>query len=292
MPGMPASGGPRAGSAAQPGGGGTVRDYFVSADEVLWDYAPTGRNEITGAPFDETAAPYVLPGAGRIGARYLKCLYRGYTDAGFGSLQERSPQEAHLGFLGPVLTAEVGDTIRVVFRNTCPFPASVHPHGVFYAKADEGAPYADGSPRDVDREVFLDFTVDDENQSPLLAANQARAGVPVTPPAEEGEEIAESNLKHSINGYLYGGMPVIDVRVGQHVRWYAMSMGTEVDLHTPHWHGNDVLVAGMRMDVVSLLPAQMVTADMVPDDPGTWLVHCHVADHIRAGMSARYRVDG
>jgi FtsP/CotA-like multicopper oxidase with cupredoxin domain len=238
----------------------------------------------------------------------------------------------------------------------------MHPHGVFYTKADEGAPYADGdpsgeapggdavptggtwtytwqvpgragpgpgdgssvmwmyhshteeigdvyaglvgplvvtrhgsarpdgSPRDVDREVFLDFTVDDENQSPLLAANQARAGVPVTPPEKQGEEIAESNLKHTINGYLYGGMPVVDLRVGQHVRWYAMSMGTEVDLHSPHWHGNDVLVNGMRMDVVSLLPAQMVTADMVPDDPGTWLVHCHVADHIRAGMSARYRV--
>jgi hephaestin len=49
-----------------------------------------------------------------------------------------------------------------------------------------------------------------------------------------------------------------------------MSMGTEVDLHTPHWHGNDVTVSGMRMDVVSLLPAGMVTADTVPppDDPG------------------------
>ena len=27
-------------------------------------------------------------------------------------------------------------------------------------------------------------------------------------------------------------------------------MGTEGDLHTPHWHGNDVTVNGMRMDVV------------------------------------------
>lgn len=48
-----------------------------------------------------------------------------------------------------------------------------------------------------------------------------------------------------------------------------MSMGTEVDLHTPHWHGNDVTVMGMRMDVVSLLPVSMVVADMVPDNSGT-----------------------
>ena len=69
-----------------------------------------------------------------------------------------------------------------------------------------------------------------------------------------------------------------------------MSMGTEVDLHTPHWHGNDVTVMGMRMDVVSLLPAGMVVADLVPDNPGTWLFHCHVNDHIHAGMQTRYRV--
>ena len=46
----------------------------------------------------------------------------------------------------------------------------------------------------------------------------------------------------------------------------------------------------MRMDVVSLLPAGMVVADMVPDNPGTWLFHCHVNDHITAGMLTRYRV--
>ena len=46
----------------------------------------------------------------------------------------------------------------------------------------------------------------------------------------------------------------------------------------------------MRTDVVSLLPASMVVADMVPDNPGTWLFHCHVNDHIAAGMLTRYRV--
>jgi len=27
---------------------------------------------------------------------------------------------------------------------------------------------------------------------------------------------------------------------------------------------------------------------MVPDDPGMWGFHCHVSDHILAGMPARY----
>jgi FtsP/CotA-like multicopper oxidase with cupredoxin domain len=29
---------------------------------------------------------------------------------------------------------------------------------------------------------------------------------------------------------------------------------------------------------------------MVPDDPGMWGFHCHVSDHILAGMLARYEV--
>jgi hephaestin len=80
------------------------------------------------------------------------------------------------------------------------------------------------------------------------------------------------------------------MKVGQRVRWYVMAMGTEVDVHTPHWHGNTLTVMGMRTDVVSLMPAQMVVADMVPDNPGTWLYHCHVADHIHAGMLSLYQV--
>ena len=69
-----------------------------------------------------------------------------------------------------------------------------------------------------------------------------------------------------------------------------MGMGTEVDLHTPHWHGNTVTVMGMRTDVASLLPASMVTADMTADDPGIWFFHCHVNDHFLAGMSTRYEI--
>ena len=58
----------------------------------------------------------------------------------------------------------------------------------------------------------------------------------------------------------------------------------------PHWHGNTVIVAGQRTDVLSIISAQMITADMVPDAPGIWLYHCHISDHMLAGMTARYEV--
>jgi len=135
--------------------------------------------------------------------------------------------------------------------------------------------------------VFSMFLVDDENSSPLLDANLRRS---TGTPDVEDEDFIESNLKHAINGYLYGNGPIVKLRKGERVRWYLMAMGTEVDLHTPHWHGNTAVVNGMRTDVVNLLPASMLAADMTPDAVGTWLFHCHVADHIAAGMQTRYEV--
>jgi hypothetical protein len=46
----------------------------------------------------------------------------------------------------------------------------------------------------------------------------------------------------------------------------------------------------MRMDTVPLFPGTMVVADMVPDNAGVWLFHCHVNEHITAGMLTRYQV--
>ncbi|NNG17137.1 MAG: multicopper oxidase domain-containing protein, partial [Gemmatimonadales bacterium] len=120
--------------------------YYIAADVVEWDYAPTGTNQITGEAFDQLANVWVGNGPDRIGRVYKKALYREYTDSTFTALKPRPAEWEHLGFLGPLLRAEVGDTIRVVFRNNVTFPASVHPHGVFYDKNSEGAPSADDAP--------------------------------------------------------------------------------------------------------------------------------------------------
>src|SRR5882757_8903613 len=63
---------------------GVTRSYFIAADEVVWDYAPSnGINLITGEPFDDQANVFVQPGPQRIGSKYWKALYREYTDGTF-----------------------------------------------------------------------------------------------------------------------------------------------------------------------------------------------------------------
>lgn len=96
---------------------------------------------------------------------------------------------------------------------------------------------------------------------------------------------------HSINGYVCGNGPHPTMNQGERVRWYVTDLGTETDLHAPHWHGNTVVAYGHRTDVVELLPGSMLVADMAANNPGTWMYHCHVDDHITAGMSTLYVVN-
>ena len=97
--------------------GGKVRTYYVAADEVEWDYAPHGIDHMTGKPFEGFAKLHTERGPHRIGTKYLKAVYREYTDETFQKLKERKPEDQCLGIVGPVLHAEVGDTIKVLFKN-------------------------------------------------------------------------------------------------------------------------------------------------------------------------------
>ncbi|XP_022810543.1 hephaestin-like protein [Stylophora pistillata] len=55
----------------------------------------------------------------------------------------RTEAEKHLGVLGPMLHAEVGDTIEVTFKNMARRNYSMHPHGLYYTKRNEGSDYDD-----------------------------------------------------------------------------------------------------------------------------------------------------
>jgi FtsP/CotA-like multicopper oxidase with cupredoxin domain len=152
-----------------------------------------------------------------------------------------------------------------------------------------GSAKADGAPSDVDREIFTMFAQFDESQSRLFDENVADPTINSrgVKPGKSG--FVDDNTMFSINGYVFGNMPVIDVHQGERTRWYVMSTMSDFDFHAPHWHGETVVINGMRTDTAELGPMGMVVADMIPDDPGVWLYHCHLNIHLEAGMVARFR---
>jgi FtsP/CotA-like multicopper oxidase with cupredoxin domain len=350
-----------------------ARTYYIAADEVPWDYVPGGVDGIAGHTFRSVglfvggSTPGAKPVEKPVPTTYMKTLYREYTDATFKTLKPRPAEWEHLGFMGPLIRAEVGDTIHVVFRNNSHRPHSIHAHGVFYNKDSEGAPYddgtsgadkaddavppggtheykwevperagpapgdvnsvmwmyhshtdeyrdpntglvgpmiitgrgqakPDGSPKGVDREFVVWFAQIHEEDSWHVDQNLPTLGQEPAIPAPLTSMSATLEypffVRFSINGYSHGSLPLraMTMHKGEHVRWYLFSGTNDFDFHTPHWHGNTVVINQMRTDVTSMAPMQMVTADMVPDDPGTWLFHCHISFHNAEGMAARYVV--
>ncbi|HJR16802.1 MAG TPA: multicopper oxidase domain-containing protein [Gemmatimonadales bacterium] len=350
---------------AQSPSSGTTRNYYIAADEVVWDYAPLGKNAIAGRPFRGIEEMWTKRGPTQIGAKYKKAIYREYTDSSFKTLKPRSADWEHLGMMEPVIRAEVGDSIRVVFRNNGSYPFSMHPHGVFYDKNSEGAIYEDdtsggdkaddgvppgktftyiwvareragpspgepssslwmyhshvdeardvnagligplivtargkarpdGSPTDVDREIVMAFAEMDENLSWYIDDNiKSYALQPAKVRKVRGPSFIDpfgvTNLKATMNGFIYGNGPSPAMNVGDRVRWYIMST-TNFELHAPHWHGNVVTAQHMRTDVLNLGTMGMIVADMTADNPGNWLFHCHIEPHMTAGMAARFTV--
>jgi manganese oxidase len=128
----------------------------------------------------------------------------------------------------------------------------------------------DGTPNDIDREFVNLFMIFNEN-------------------GEDEDE--EGHLMHFINEFIFGNQPGLTINKNDRVRSHLIGMGTEVDLHTPHWHGGTVIHHGHRKDSVDLLAGTMTSADMLALNEGMWLYHCHVTDHITAGMISMYTVN-
>ncbi len=356
---------------------GQVRNYYIAADEVEWNYMPSGTeiDHMSGKPFDNDAKVFIERGPHRIGTVYRKAIYREYIDASFTKLKRRAPEWEHTGLLGPILHAEVGDTIKILFKNNASRPYTMHPHGLFYLKNSEGAFYEDGRsgadkaadgvppggihtyvwnvperagpaegdpssiawlyhshydeakdvnsglmgamvitargqarpdgrPKDVDREFVTAFMVFDENQTWYLDHNiQTYTTDPkgvikgeLIPLDANGASnifakgFAAANHKYSINGYLFGDGPMMMMKKGDRVRWYALTLGGFFNLHTPHWHGNVLVQDRKRTDVIGIMQAQVSISDMKPANPGLWMLHCHMSQHMSFGMHTHFYV--
>ena len=314
-----------------------TREYWIAAEKVEWNYAPSGQNLIR---------PEMGLNVWGKALVYEKYRYIQYTDNTYTTQVE---QPAWMGILGPQLHVVEGDSVKVHFLNRADKPLSIHVHGLQYDEENEGADMKgsgaavkpgstftyhweadsdaapgpndpssivwlyhshvdavtevydgligtvvvtkkgmerapdDPRPKDIDKAFTTLFLIFNENDRKIVESGQSEA-------YESPEEAEEGNLKHAINGFIFGNLQGLEVQQHDQVRWYLIGLGTEVDMHTAHWHGQTVLNAGRRTDVVDLLPGSMVTVDMIAKTPGNWLYHCHVADHITAGMNTRWRV--
>ncbi|KAM9486470.1 coagulation factor V isoform 2-T2 [Clarias gariepinus] len=110
------------------------RVYFITAEEINWDYAGYGQRREDKASVKERPT------------LFKKVLFKSYLDSSFTTPDTRGEVDEHLGIMGPVIKAEVDETIYIVFKNLASRPYSLHANGVSYSKNMEGLKYDDGSP--------------------------------------------------------------------------------------------------------------------------------------------------
>ena len=102
----------------------------------------------------------------------------------------------------------------------------------------------------------------------------------------------------SMTGDGHAGMPPL--RVLEQGRSYVVTMRNETAWwHPMHLHGfsfrvlkrNGAAVPHSQWaDTVLLAPRDTVELAFVADNPGDWMLHCHVTDHQTAGLMTVLRV--
>jgi hypothetical protein len=296
-----------------------TRHYYISAEDITWNYAPSGRDLLTATPIRQ---PWLQ-------LQWPKTRFVEYTD---GTFTTRKPQPEWLGILGPVIRAEVGDEVVVDFLNRSRRGHDMHPHGLRYDKINEGSLYlpvakggfvapgarytyhwfaneasgpGPGQPSSIvwwyHAHVDAGIEINAGLLGPIIVTAKGKANPDGSPRDVDREFVASfmvfnemggkpAGLFYAINGFIFGNLPGLTMKQGEKVRWYLLGMGNEIDLHTPHWHGETVTEGGRNTDVIELLPGSMKTVDMIADNPGTWMFHCHVEDHMEAGMMAVYTI--
>jgi ZIP family zinc transporter len=222
---------------------------------------------------------------------------------------------------GPVLVVNQGDRVVINYTNASNTPDTIHLHGIHeipvsmdgvagisQALVPRGGHYQYRFTADVPG-TFMYHTHGNETQldSGLYGAIIV---YPTHPRPEERNvahdfvelitawKIQSSAENHwTLNGKEYPATQALNVKRGERfrIRWISL---TGEDTHTMHTHGHyqqliarDAQPVETRdvQDTVALSPGQRIDVIVTANQqPGTWLVHCHVMDHIEDanGMAA------
>ena len=287
--------------AVAPAARASTREFWVAATPTIWNIAPNEHDAIGGTQLDP--AQTVMQ----------TVVYRRYS-RGWRKPLPNTPMSGNQNLIpGPLLRARVGDHLVVHFKNMDFMRMeghSMHFHGVEYKPSSDGSYVPGISGRDGNvlpgktwtyRLTALPTSVgvwpyhdhspsmDESIAGGMYGMLSIRGRHEALPDREFVVVFTAMGNYQTIDGRAFvGNTPVFRARVGQLVQWDVMGMGDEH--HTFHVHGHRWLVGGVPRDTQTVGPAESFRIRWRERDPGVWLYHCHVEQHMMAGMIGTYRV--
>jgi mono/diheme cytochrome c family protein/plastocyanin len=212
---------------------------------------------------------------------------------------------------GPVIRVQVGDLVRVHFKNTHRLPHTIHFHGMHPFNMDGNGQRALGKEQvQLPGESYTyEFVARDPGYylyhchfNTAVHMDHGMYGLfivedPAWPHVDrelitfwdewdldgDGKDDA-----HTINTRSAPDYAPFEIATGQKVRLILANIGWV--LHTPHLHGHTwtlvdpgnlrEMLSSNPNGVVSIGPAEVKVVEFMPRREGTWLFHCHVVPHV------------
>jgi len=300
-------------------GRGRTREYWIQADSFQHNLVPTGTDQMAGTMFKASDSTYwavgyraytpgwkhPLPGDSQIGANTGIPGPTIRAEVGDTVIVHFRNNDTHYGW-----------------------PHSMHTHGFTYTPASDGAyiatqPHLPGRAVMVGESYTYTWTAVDSSVGtwPYHDHSMAQGMGSMGPGMELGAELGLLGIvaitdRHTpkvdrefvlffhdlyqddvpslsqdydcFNGAAYlGNTPTFTARLGERVRWRVAALGKE--FHVFHLHGHRWRnSSGRYVDAEILGPSTTLTIEYTEDNPGDWLYHCHVTDHMAGGMIGRY----
>ena len=225
---------------------------------------------------------------------------------------------------GPTIQVTQGDHVRVIFDNRLPEPTSIHWHGFEDQIQYDGQPGISQPPVKPGGRFIYEFDIHQEGTYFYHShmAMQEMAGMlggfvmhpkqPYTPHCDKDflinlQEYAvlpnntvpnTMNMEYNwllLNGKAGPATTPLVVRLGDRVRVRFVNLG--MDHHPMHIHGHTFYTTGTeggRIPETAWWPgntvlvgvAQSRAVEFVANNPGDWMLHCHLPHHMMNQMSS------
>ena len=224
---------------------------------------------------------------------------------------------------GPTIEVNEGDRVRIVLHNELPEPTTLHLHGLELPVAMDGIPYVTQDPITPGETGVYEVTLHQNGTffyHPHFAMQEAigMVGLFIVHPREAYQPVVDQDFalisqefvidpavntpastRMDFNWLTFNGRsgpygtPLV-VRLGNRVRIRVINFST-ADHHPIHLHGHTFWVTGTeggRIPETAWIPgnnvlvgvAQVREFEFVANNPGDWVMHCHMFHHMMNHM--------
>jgi hypothetical protein len=225
---------------------------------------------------------------------------------------------------GPTIQAARGDRVRIILENRLPEATSMHWHGLEIPVSMDGMPYISQKPIAPGERFAYEFTLRQDgtffyHSHNAMQQMMGMIGMFILHPRtawtprvdrdfgfvlQEFAVLPSNTVPNSMamefnwltfNGKVAPATTPVLCKVGERVRMRFTNMG--MDHHPIHLHGMTFTVTGteagrqpestwVRKNTVLVGVAEAIDFEFVADNPGDWMVHCHLPHHMMNGMAS------